>query len=160
MLGFQTFTCACVCGSPEPHLSWFAATRLVLHKIYFRLSLPPLTTSTKLHVAYLWSSDMTSPPIVDTTNGTFPPPTTPGPSISSSFGFQGTYSPFSNDAQSKRELDLQKRRVSESRRQRTPMSCDRCKIRKIKVFTIFHRIRLTSSSVSTQIQGHVTIVHE
>jgi hypothetical protein len=30
--------------------------------------------------------------------------------------------------------DLTKRRVSEARRQRTPMSCDRCKVRKIKVY--------------------------
>lgn len=63
----------------------------------------------------------------------------------SSFGFQGVYPPYqpmtaqdnntsaNTPTTTKREHDLKKRRVSDSRRQRTPMSCDRCKIRKIKV---------------------------
>jgi len=60
----------------------------------------------------------------------------------SSFGFHGVYpppyQPIGHEMNPKRELDLKKRRVSESRRQRTPMSCDRCKVRKIKVRTTLH----------------------
>ena len=41
--------------------------------------------------------------------------------------------PIGNSTSAKKERDLKRRRVSESRRQRTPMSCDRCKSRKIKV---------------------------
>lgn len=56
----------------------------------------------------------------------------------SSFGFHGVfpqYQPTGHEVNVKREQELKKRRVSESRRQRTPMSCDRCKVRKIKVLT-------------------------
>lgn len=90
----------------------------------------------------------------------------------SSFGFQGVYPPYqpitgqdSNNSSTntttptKREHDLKKRRVSDSRRQRTPMSCDRCKIRKIKVRPCGHVMVLISfSSASIQIQDHVITV--
>jgi len=54
---------------------------------------------------------------------------------STSSGFQGVYPPFQpmrSDSASKQE-QTKTRRISQSRRQRTPMSCDRCKVRKIKV---------------------------
>ena len=90
----------------------------------------------------------------------------------SSFGFQGVYPPYqpitghdSNNASPnttttiKREQDLKKRRVSDSRRQRTPMSCDRCKIRKIKVRPRRRVMMLISfSSASIQIQDRVITV--
>jgi len=92
----------------------------------------------------------------------------------SSFGFQGVYPPYqpitghdSNNTNStttttiKREHDLKKRRVSDSRRQRTPMSCDRCKIRKIKVRSPDGHaigVDIFFPSVSIQIQDHVITV--
>lgn len=52
------------------------------------------------------------------------------------YGYWGATPLYPQIAQatgSQRPQDLRKRRISEARRQRTPMSCDRCKVRKIKV---------------------------
>ena len=59
------------------------------------------------------------------------------PHGSSPFGFHGVsplFQPIAQATGERRPNDLPKRRVSEARRQRTPMSCDRCKVRKIKVW--------------------------
>src|SRR5437762_12961181 len=92
------------------------------------MSVPPHPTPTSL-------STSTRPPALYSASTLF--------QGNSSFGFQGVYPPYqpitghdsnnTNSTTTKREHDLKKRRVSDSRRQRTPMSCDRCKIRKIKV---------------------------
>lgn len=83
---------------------------------------------------------MSGPPNAPSPSAIAPRPPTYSASTlfqgNSSFGFQGIYPAFqSAEQEAKREQELKKRRVSDSRRQRTPMSCDRCKLRKIKVKT-------------------------
>ena len=56
---------------------------------------------------------------------------------SAPFGFYGVplaFQPTPQGTGARQSQDMPKRRVSEARRQRTPMSCDRCKVRKIKVY--------------------------
>jgi len=109
---------------------------------------------------------MSAPPNAPSSSAIAPRPPTYSASMlfqgNSSFGFQGIYPAFqSAEQEARREQELKKRRVSDSRRQRTPMSCDRCKLRKIKVKNssiLSIDAKIYFFSVSIQILGHVTTV--
>ena len=95
---------------------------------------------------YTHSPQMSVPPTTSSSAAVAPRPPLYSASTlfqgNSSFGFQGIYPPYQPiEHDSKRENELKKRRVSDSRRQRTPMSCDRCKLRKIKVISFIRYSR-------------------
>jgi hypothetical protein len=132
-------------GNPEPHLA--------PHFPYHRNTAPDRTLMS-LPAAPASSTPPSAPRPVYSASTLF--------QGNSSFGFHGVYpayQPIGHDTHSKREQDLKKRRVSDSRRQRTPMSCDRCKVRKIKVCLIPLRCEIALTiiffSVLILIQAHV-----